>query len=147
MDASCKMDGGISTTACDVDGDCTTSTNGRCYTNVGGVRCPGNVCSYDACFGDSDCPNNLPCECRSPLAHDANYCVTGSECRVDSDCGANGLCAPSGVSNCQLAYFCRTPNDTCAADADCAGQSGTQCSYDTQAKRWRCGSSTCLPVP
>src|SRR5258706_8817371 len=117
VDPVCTMSGGLD--QCKTDQDCTNGRNGRCYTNSGGARCLGNACSYDACFGDSDCQGNVPCECRAGEAHGANICVTGSNCRVDADCGQAGFCSRSGVSNCSFAYFCHAPSDECVDDADC----------------------------
>jgi len=141
-------DAGGMSFGCTSDVECQSGNNGRCYTNTGGIPCPGNACSYDACLGDGDCASNLPCECRSPESHNANVCAGGSNCRVDSDCGPGGYCSRSGVSNCSFGYFCHTAMDSCIDDADCrdAGSQST-CAFDAKMSRWRCRTDTCLPVP
>jgi hypothetical protein len=75
----------------------------------------------------------------SAVRYLANLCVA-SDCRVDADCGANGACSPlidqSGCGGNGIAgFYCRTPNDTCADDSDCA--TGV-CGYDFTAKHWAC---------
>lgn len=137
-----------STWMCKSDADCTEGKNGRCFGQVGGAGCMGTFCSYDQCTEDKDCPSGIPCQCRSSTSNGANVCMTGSNCQVDADCGDGGYCSPSGVSNCSMAWFCHTAQDTCIDDTDCAqGGNESECSFDTTAKRWRCGQSTCLPVP
>jgi hypothetical protein len=81
---------------CTQDSECTDGMNGRCISpNVLGPL-GGSFCSYDTCFADADCPVNEPCECReSPTSSTPNFCVTGSNCRIDSDCGPGGFCSPS----------------------------------------------------
>jgi hypothetical protein len=66
--------------------------------------------------------------------------MTGSNCRVDSDCGTDGYCSLS-PRPCNLpfdscrAYFCHTPRDKCTDDVDCdAGK----CNYDTVNEYWSC---------
>jgi len=101
---------------CLQDTDCTAGTNGRCFTG-GPIACL-SVCSYDTCASDSDCPDNQPCVCR-PSSTDsaANSCVTGGNCRVDTDCGPGGSCSPSQVNSfcfCPSTALC-TPDDVCTA--------------------------------
>jgi hypothetical protein len=67
-------------------------------------------------------------------------------CRVDTDCGAQGYCSPSsGTSICgdSLAgYYCHTASDECIDDSDClqnpnnAGIPG--CVYSTTDSHWVC---------
>jgi hypothetical protein len=123
---------------CSTDADCTMGKNGRCLEGP----CPGSACgiqcSYDQCFSDSDCPANVPCDCRASATDlAANLCFTGSECRVDSDCGACGFCSPSLSNVCfeGLSYFCHGPADTCIDDTDCPNN---LCTYDPTAKHWSC---------
>ncbi len=124
--------------ACAQDSDCTAGTNGRC------LWFHGSYCSYDTCFSDSDCPNNEPCQCRpSDSDSAANFCA-GGNCRVDSDCGADGFCSPSLVGNiCGYdtsvigsGYFCHTPQDSCRNDSDC--DSSSICLYSLQSNQWTC---------
>jgi hypothetical protein len=139
---------------CLVDSDCTMGTNGRCLPpdsspGVNFTITPDYEakCSYDECFTDSDCPPSEPCICRASTTDSTpNVCVSGSNCRVDADCGPGGYCSPSAYasgslvscSNLSVAYFCHTAADTCANDTDCTG-AGT-CGYDTAAGHWSCCS-------
>jgi hypothetical protein len=158
---------------CLQDADCAAGTNGRCLRGFGPARC-GGVCSYDACSGDADCPGAQPCECRASATDlSPNSCVSGSNCRVDADCGAGGFCSPSVVNAfcfcpspklcdasthcyagttevpcscgdaCGHGYFCHTAKDECVDDEDCA--KGGTCNFDRVEGRWTC--TTCWPVP
>ena len=80
---------------CRGDADCTAGTNGECVLRPAPFACLID-CSYDQCFDDSGCASPAPCSCRaSGTSPDANHCLTGSECRVDADCGPGGFCSPS----------------------------------------------------
>jgi hypothetical protein len=137
--------------SCTKDADCTAGHNGRCVPLGFGPLV--YSCSYDECFVDSDCPGNVPCDCRdsdSSLA--PNVCGTGSECRVNADCASSsscGWCSPTEVPSqfCfgrNTTYVCHTPSDTCIDDADC-GMSGS-CNLDPMTKHWAC-VSVCAPPP
>jgi hypothetical protein len=132
--------------SCQSDSDCTAGTNGRCLASAGGPLY--YSCSYDACFSDSDC-GGVPCECRGSASDPApNSCVSGSTCRVDSDCGPGGYCSPSGISSsedCGLEYHCHTPSDTCIDDSDCAVQ-GAICVFEAALAHWAC-DHPCYPPP
>jgi len=102
--------------ACTGDGTCTAGTNGRCLQSIG-PAC--NLhCSYDECYGDSDCPGNAPCACRSSATDSAaNACATASNCRVDTDCGPDGFCSPSLVGStcaCLSETFCKPGEASCS---------------------------------
>jgi hypothetical protein len=127
---------------CGRDSDCTTGTNGRCLMNE---PVPVAVCSYDACFSDSDCPANTPCDCRDSASSSApNLCLGGSDCRVDSDCGPGNFCSPSQYGQwCGFTYHCHTASDTCVDDSDCVGAG---CNFNKQTGRWACGGD-CGPAP
>jgi hypothetical protein len=88
----------------------------------------------------------VPCSCReSATSSSANFCISGSHCAVDADCGPNGYCSPStfhGWCGSTL-YFCHTPCDTCADDNDCLA--GTWCNY--VGGRWACNGDNCGPAP
>lgn len=96
---------------CTQDSDCTSGANGRCLQFPGPACNYG--CSYDECSADSDCTGNAPCVCRSSSADTAaNTCESGSNCRVDADCGPGGFCSPSmlgGLLFCDSYSFC--PSD------------------------------------
>jgi hypothetical protein len=62
----CSPDAGVPTN-CWQDSDCTAGTNGRCLPSPGPMACMSG-CSYDSCSSDSDCPTNIPCDCRAQLS-------------------------------------------------------------------------------
>jgi hypothetical protein len=153
---------GSTVAACTNDGVCTAGVNGRCLY-FGGGAC-NQVCSYDECASDSDCPGNAPCACRrSPSDSRANACAPASKCRIDADCGAGGFCSPTTIlpfchcrsvchddagggdylcgDNCGHGYFCHTPKDTCVDDTDCTD--GELCNFDLPSQSWKCGQQMC----
>lgn len=131
---------------CSQDSDCTAGKNGRCLSNPGPA---GTHCSYDECFVDSDCPGNVPCNCRtSPDSYAPNLCATGSDCRIDSDCGPCGFCSPSPDApypTPYVPYFCHTPADTCIDNSDCTEPSAC-CSFDQAKGHWACKACPVPPV-
>lgn len=131
--SSSRPDGGPGGGRCQKDSDC-HGVNGRCGSFAfGGML----ACSYDECFSDSDCGGRVPCECRASVSSaDPNVCLTGSNCRVDSDCGPGGYCSPS-IEGLSTAYYCHTPDDTCANDSDCPMNQPT-CALDTISGHWGC---------
>ncbi|HVZ88830.1 MAG TPA: hypothetical protein VHG72_17805 [Polyangia bacterium] len=133
----CATDGGSTTAAitgprlCAADSDCTAGSNGRCFLNGGPVADCGTSCSYDGCAQDTDCPNDEPCVCRASAADSAaNICLTGGNCRVDSDCGAGGYCSPSQVND-----FCFCPSPALCPDGS------TLCSAGDQQVPCACGDA------
>jgi hypothetical protein len=117
--AECPPDAGLPV-ACWQDSDCTAGSNGRCFTYRGYLACMGQ-CTYDACGSDSDCPGDVPCDCRpSESSSAANVCVTASNCRVDSDCGPCGYCSPS-----QVGARCFCPSTALCPDGGGACYVGT----------------------
>jgi len=159
--ASCAVTSGI---ICKSDVDCTGGKNGRCLLNGDPCR---TYCSYDDCLTDTDCPLEQPCACRSSSVETAaNYCVRGSTCATDADCGSCGFCSLStqysarqcaSANGCtqgtcsasdastqctcvgvaNLAYACHTPNDECTNDSDCPGEGG-YCAYVVEQRHWVC---------
>jgi hypothetical protein len=134
----CGPDGGSTLVAvpgprlCGSDTDCTAGTNGRCNLEAAPFTTCATNCSYDACHSDSDCPDNRPCDCRSSGTSPAsNACLTGGNCRVDSDCGAGGYCSPSQVDN-----FC-----FCPSPALCPADAGLSCPADGVPVSCACGDS------
>ena len=121
----CSLDAGIPTN-CWQDSDCTSGTNGRCLARQGPMTCMSG-CSYDNCSSDSDCPANVPCDCRASESDSApNGCVTvtGGNCRIDSDCGPCGYCSPTQVN-----VLCSCPSEAlCDGTSKCyAGQTEVPC--------------------
>lgn len=160
----CVFDGGPSDLGkCRQDSDCTAGINGRCFEHGDCYM----MCSYDECFQDSDCPGNVPCGCRDSASSTANnWCLVGSNCRVDDDCGPCGYCSPSQLSGCVrmctvpcdtgthcyagttevpcscsrgcgTGYFCHTADDTCTNDRECTG--------DSACTRQLSGDWACMP--
>jgi hypothetical protein len=137
---------------CCSDSDCDGGTNGRCID----FGRPGQQCTYDECFTDSNCPSGTPCICRSsPTDSTANTCEPGGDCVVDSDCGGH-YCSPSPVpeeeecgetSPYLFPYYCHTATDTCVDDSDCFVDGGGVgfCLYDPPARRWACSTSPGCP--
>jgi hypothetical protein len=133
---------------CSHDSECTMGTNGRCLGNAGPA---GTHCSYDDCFGDSDCPGNVPCVCRSSASDPSpNMCSTGSGCRVDADCGPCGYCSPSPsfpyYPSPEGPYFCHTQADVCVDNADCPETARGCCMFDPKVSHWACGACPVPPV-
>jgi hypothetical protein len=132
---------------CKSDAECTTGTNGRCLSSMGGAQT--NTCSYDGCFLDSECSGKV-CTCREPGGIAANRCSQGN-CTVDATCGVGGYCSPSvdpdktnyGITG----WWCHTAADSCIDDADCATDGGpsAKCAYDPKATHWSCSSEQFLP--
>jgi len=155
--AACANTSGL---ACKSDADCTAGMNGRCLLNGDPCR---TLCSYDACHTDADCPSGEPCGCRtSGTATVANFCVVGSSCATDGDCGRCGFCSLSiqrtllqcssaddagnpGKCACEgvesEAYACHTMNDECTNDGDCTAMGGF-CAYVAAQRRWACKACT-----
>jgi len=134
---------------CSNDSDCTMGTQGRCLNNAGPA---GTHCSYDDCFSDSDCSDGGgPCVCRTSASDPSpNLCSTGSNCRVDADCGPCGFCSPSPGGSVSLLpyvpYFCHTPADACIDDGDCPDPAQGCCLYDSKSTRWSCAACPVPPV-
>jgi len=126
---------------CKSDLDCADGgINGRCngvYSPVATLTT--NTCSYDTCFADDACANSA-CLCREDFPRFGNmpdFCATGGNCRIDSDCPQGQLCSPSAAPGCaDPAWYCHTPNDTCHTDSDCTGSSGQFCAFSQG--RWMC---------
>jgi hypothetical protein len=125
---------------CSADTDCTAGTNGRCVESTGGALfCS---CTYDTCSTDSDCMTGDLCVCHGSAytGGEGNTCLPGN-CRVDSDCGANGYCSPSeGSGDCGgiSGYYCHTSSDTCVNDSDCTQQGADVCEWSATDSRWEC---------
>jgi hypothetical protein len=151
----CGDDGG-----CQGDLACPAGTNGRCVCAfvASSPFCYAEArCSYDACQSDSDCGNGIVsdgvqsrgvCACRGSLPDagdlsSATVCLFGN-CQTDADCGAGGYCSPSPVPGCGATwwhgYFCHTPRDECANNADCP-QGNAYCAFNSD--HWICSTGMC----
>ncbi|HEV8548117.1 MAG TPA: hypothetical protein VGQ57_03795, partial [Polyangiaceae bacterium] len=129
-------------TSCMSDADCTIAeTIGSPAVTA---RCTGGQCSADACLTDHDCGMGSVCSCKDQTfgyGHTSfgNSCIEG-DCNIDADC-SSGECAPSiafdsGPFYGIRGYYCRTPDDTCATDADCDARGS--CAFDPTAGIWAC---------
>jgi hypothetical protein len=111
----------------------------------------GQVCDYNACATDADCPDPANvCSCQGQTGHNGNFgsvCLLAN-CHTDADCGAMGYCSPSGSIDCghafgTLGFYCRTCADTCVTDADCPADPtkgpNHYCAYDPTQGHWACG--------
>lgn len=140
--------------ACGTDAECTAGPDGACVRH--GNALTATYCEYAQCFASSECAAGSTCLCAGPAPADfANECVP-SNCRVDADCGPNGYCSPSveqpGEVNCSTAgryggAYCRTPQDECVDDSDCADAStgrAAVCAYDLELTKWTCQKFSCL---
>jgi hypothetical protein len=127
------------------DSMCTSGSNGRCIETTGGaLTC---FCSYDQCAKDADCPAGQLCVCHGSAFTfgGGNTCLM-SNCRIDSDCGANGYCSPShGTNGCGgvTGYYCRTAHDLCVEDSDCG--SAKVCAWSDANSRWECQQELLCP--
>jgi len=123
------------TQACSADADCADAgLSGWCLNGQ---------CGADQCLTDGDCPSGQACACASEFRGNAfhtNLCIdTG--CRVDADCGPNGVCSESmSPTPCGSisGFYCHTPDDECNTDADCCQSSAPVCSYQPALGHWAC---------
>jgi hypothetical protein len=102
------------------------------------VACPASGMG-DQCLMDTDCPNGGVCTCSKFPSQFTNRCVPAT-CRIDADCGVDGICAPTS-SYCGIGqgYRCRSAADTCCTYEDCAGQSANPaCGFAPETGHWQC---------
>ena len=125
---------------CRSHAECTEGENGRCeyryYTRE-------NVCTYDECFADEDCPAGIVCHCRGDYG---NACYTEGNCLTDADCGP-GYCSPTRycLQRGFDGYYCHTPQDECIDDSDCQTvDTNGVCAYDAAVGRWICRYDQCV---
>jgi hypothetical protein len=74
----------------------------------------------------------------------------GGNCQIDADCGGGGFCSPSlgecGNYSGVVAYWCRTPEDTCVEDSDCVDpeRGDGYCAHYPQVGHWACQYGQCV---
>jgi hypothetical protein len=141
---------------CITNADC--GQDGTCFELVpGGYR----VCSYpppaprpctqtdtnDECCASQPCDGGtcaLEVSCGGAFITPHNMCEV-SACETNVDCGANGICLPTGVGD---AYrrTCLTSN-ACLYDADCQQVNATCALIGTTGPGDQCGLWSCLAFP
>jgi hypothetical protein len=126
-------DGGVS---CVTDADCQPDGG-----IVGFPFCLSGRCGVDQCLTDDDCASGQVCGCSDKvrgLTLRRNSCLPSS-CRIDADCGPEGLCSPADNGHCYStsSYHCRKAADTCCVQADCAAPTPI-CNYAPELDRWQC---------
>jgi hypothetical protein len=132
---------GVTPPACVRDDDCRAGFTMDTGATVAG-KCVAAKCNFDACLTDADCATGYACTCQGNTHAPGNVCLK-AQCRVDADCGPNGLCSESSSASPFYGItgrYCRTPKDTCHVDSDCGASpqgSGT-CVYDGTAGYWAC---------
>ena len=104
--------------------------------------CIHNVCSFDECLTDTDCPTGEACGCadeQSGNGENFNRCFPAN-CRTDADCGSGYTCSPSRSGSCGYlqGYQCHTAGDTCTTDADCCNPATPQCQYQPTLGHFAC---------
>lgn len=151
---STTVDAGVKGSAgrCATDADC--GVDGRCVELApGGYR----VCSHpppppeectdagslpDECCGTcSGGTCTLVTSCGGAFINPHNECVAPA-CTTNADCGANGICLPSGVGS-PYGRTCMTMNE-CIRHADCVAAPGGVCALlGMTGPRPKCGPWTC----
>jgi len=123
------------TSPCKFDADCKEHPYGWCSNISQGIE---SFCAY-GCVKDSDCVDNLLCECGEPVGR----CVL-ADCKSSADCQGDFLCkAHDSSGGCGLTrYTCQSAADTCGSDLDCAGPT-EHCRFDEMASSFRCIPGTC----
>ena len=127
--------------SCTVDADCTGIDPQLLSTH-----CLNGQCGPDQCLTDSDCPTGQACGCASQFGGNAvhtNRCVA-SNCRVDKDCGQNGVCSAIDTGYCGSfdGFYCHMPDDQCHTDVDCTNMIAPRCTYIPMLGHWACEAAS-----
>lgn len=102
------------------------------------------------CSSDEDCKVGSACQCDLRSADELslvpwhwytfNWCVPAN-CRTDADCGETRCGVSRGGCRMFEGLFCRTSEDECASDLDCADhEEGGRCAYSPELERWACAA-------
>jgi hypothetical protein len=123
------------TSQCKFDADCQERPYGWC-SNI--TQTGDSFCEY-GCVKDSDCADNLLCECGEPVGR-----CRPADCKSNADCQGNFLCkAYDSTGGCDLTrYTCQSAADTCGSDLDCARET-ERCRFDEVASQFRCIPGSC----
>jgi len=142
----CLREEGPPGTTCD-SSICTDGENGRCI-----LTGTGEVCTYDECLRDTDCPEGRLCACRGGYLQ-THVCVSAA-CERPEDCG-DYPCSP--VTGCggpadpadggAVALACHGAEDECFTDRQCP--EGLFCTLDVASPAvdpglWRCTEPFCI---
>ncbi|WP_437813236.1 ferritin-like domain-containing protein [Sorangium sp. So ce1078] len=134
---------------CKTDADCRQGPRGKCVSAFGqiGAYCG---CEY-ACESDAECGASEVCVCKGTgaLREEHSVCAK-ARCAVDADC-PDSTCGLSAYFNgCweQVTLACRTKEDACRSDADCAPDTnpGAACvaaDIEGESARWQCAGISC----
>jgi hypothetical protein len=132
--------------SCKTDADCTAHPHGKCTTGYGQV---GSYCGCTySCASDSDCEKNEACVCKGVGRVGQGHSVCAKAvCSTDKDCESKqcGLSIYHNGCSGVASLVCRTKNDMCKSDGDCASRGG-QCAVarpEPDAK-WQCAVRSCV---
>jgi hypothetical protein len=121
---------------CSADADCDAKADGRCVTMFFGGKQGGDCGCVYGCETDADCGPEQVCLCgAAPGAR----CVV-STCATNDDCGPGECGLGASDDGCGINYnlTCRTPDDTCRTNEDCADDWQACTSWGDNA--WACQS-------
>lgn len=132
--------------SCKTDADCTAHPHGKCTTGYGQV---GSYCGCTySCANDSDCETGEACVCKGVGRVGQGHSVCAKAvCSTDKDCESKqcGLSIYHNGCSAVTSLVCRTKNDTCKSDNDCASRGG-QCAVARPAPdgKWQCATRSCV---
>ena len=136
--------------SCKTDADCTQKPHGKCTSGVGqiGTYCG---CTY-ACETDDECGAGQACVCKGTGDLRARHSVCAeATCNTDADCPGSSCGLSAYHNGCyeKVSLACRTKEDTCKSNADCAksdlrGGSCVAQSRNGEKPVWQCASMSCV---
>jgi hypothetical protein len=108
---------------CQTDSDCAGTEHGHCEFFASGTSA---LLCVAGCVTDDECAGNEVCLCGDPVGS----CVPAN-CRLDSDCGGDLLCANyvRDPRCAPVAFACQSGLDLCEVDGDCGGDAF--CTYES----------------
>ncbi|WP_044989886.1 hypothetical protein [Sorangium cellulosum] len=134
---------------CRTDADCTDGPRGKCVSSFGQIG-PYCGCEY-ACETDAECGASEVCVCKGTGALREEHSVCAKAlCAVDADCPGSTCGLSAYFNGCweQVTLACRTKDDACQSDADCAPDAnpGVACvvpDIEGESARWECAGISC----
>ncbi|XXX76990.1 ferritin-like domain-containing protein [Sorangium sp. So ce134] len=134
---------------CKTDADCKDGPRGKCVSAFGqiGAYCG---CEY-ACETDAECGASEVCVCKGTGALREEHSVCAKAlCAVDADCPGSTCGLSAYFNGCWelVTLACRTKDDACRSDADCASATnpGVACvvpEVEGENARWQCAGISC----